>query len=127
MKYIAQGKTEAELITRGEAFGENGCYVKPTLFFKPKPGARIVSEEVFSPVAVIDTFQTEVDVVKRANDTEYGLGASLYTKDLSRAMRISAPLETGVATVNNSQSWHPTMPFGPFKGKILQSKSYLRC
>lgn len=118
MKYIAQGKTEAELITGGEAFGKNGCYVKPTLFFKPKPGARIVSEEVFGQVAVIDTFQTEADVVKRANDTEYGLGSSLYTKDLSRAMRVSAALETGVATVNNSQPWHPTMPFGRFKARF---------
>ncbi|MCJ1302880.1 hypothetical protein MMC08_005685 [Hypocenomyce scalaris] len=115
MRFIEQGKTEAELITGGETWGDQGCYIKPTLFFKPKSGAEIVTKEIFGPVAVIDTFKTEAEVVARANDTEYGLGAALYTKDLSRAMRVSAALEAGTVTVNNARSFHPAMPFGGFK------------
>ena len=117
MRFIEQGKTEAELITGGETWGDQGCYIKPTLFFKPKSGAEIVTKEIFGPVAVIDTFKTEAEVVARANDTEYGLGAALYTKDLSRAMRVSAALEAGTVTVNNARSFHPAMPFGGFKSE----------
>lgn len=116
MKFITQGKTEAELITGGETWGDKGCYVKPTLFFKPQKGAQISSQEIFGPVAVIDTFTTEEEVLHKANDTEYGLGASIYTKDIDRALRCSVALEAGTVTVNTSQAFHPTVPFGGAKG-----------
>jgi aldehyde dehydrogenase (NAD+) len=117
MKFIARGKEEAELVTGGESWGEKGCFVQPTLFFKPKKGAQISTQEIFGPVAVVDTFKTEAEVLEKANDTEYGLGASIYTKDLDRALRLSTTLEAGTVTVNTSQAFHPTTPFGGFKGK----------
>jgi len=116
MKFIDQGKEEAELITGGESWGDKGCFVQPTLFFKPRKGAQISSQEIFGPVAVIDTFKTEAEVLEKANDTEYGLGAAIYTKDLDRALRFSTSLEAGTVTVNTAQPFHPTVPFGGFKG-----------
>lgn len=115
MKAIEQGKKEAQLITGGESWGKEGCFVKPTIFFKPVKGAEVVSKEIFGPVVVVDTFTTETEVLQKANDTEYGLGAYLFTKDLDRALRVSAALESGTVAVNTAQSFHPSLPFGGVK------------
>ncbi|OCK79497.1 aldehyde dehydrogenase [Lepidopterella palustris CBS 459.81] len=115
VSFLDQGGKEAKVLTGGKAFGDKGCYIEPTLFYKPKPDARVVRNEIFGPVAVIDTFTDEDDVVRRANDTDYGLGATLYTKDLSRAVRVSTQLEAGTVTVNNSYYVHHAMAFGGWK------------
>ena len=84
--------------------------MEPTIFFKPVEGTEIVRKEVFGPVVVVDTFKTE-EVLKKANDTEYGLGASVYTRDLDRAVRVAGKLEAGTVIVNNTMPFHPTTPF----------------
>jgi aldehyde dehydrogenase (NAD+) len=121
LKSIEQGKKEAQLVTGGAAWGTEGCYVQPTIFYKPTPDSQITMHEVFGPVVVVDTFKTEGEVLQKANDTEYGLGAYLYTKDLDRAIRLSSALEAGTVTVNTAMSFHPTVPFGGFKGELTLS------
>jgi aldehyde dehydrogenase (NAD+) len=119
-RFIEQGKTEAELLVGGEFVGDKGNYVQPTLFYKPKPGAQILKHEIFGPIAVIDTFKTEAEVLEKANDSDYGLAAELFTKDLSRAIRVSAALEAGTVVVNTCQFLLPTMPFGGHKSKFCR-------
>jgi aldehyde dehydrogenase (NAD+) len=72
-------------------------------------------DEIFGPVAVIDIFTDEEEVVAKANDTDFGLGATVYTKDLSRAIRVSNKLEAGTVTVNNASYVHYAVPFGGYK------------
>jgi acyl-CoA reductase-like NAD-dependent aldehyde dehydrogenase len=99
-KMIERGKNEAELVVGGIRHGEQGCFVEPTVFLNPQKGAQIYSDEIFGPVAVVKTFETEEEVLKMANDTEYGLMSGVFTKDINRAMRVSAKLESGVVGVN---------------------------
>ena len=73
-------------------------------------------KEVFGPVVVIDTFKTEEEVLKKANGTEYGLSASVYTRDLDRAVRVAGKLEAGTVTVNNTTPFLTT-PFRGFKSE----------
>lgn len=97
---IEQGKKDAELVVGGVQYGDNGCFMEPTVFLNPKPGSQILTEEVFGPVAVINTFDTEDEVVDLANDTEYGLMAGVFTRDITRAMRVSSRIESGVVGIN---------------------------
>jgi len=97
---IEQGTKEAELVTGGVEDNIKGTFVKPTVFLNPKPGAKIYTDEVFGPVSVVRTFKTEEEVIKMANDTEFGLMAGVFTKDITRALRVSARIESGVVGVN---------------------------
>ena len=109
---IAKGKTQAELVVGGVQHGETGCFVEPTVFLNPQPDADIYKQEIFGPVAVIKTFETEEEVMKMANDTEYGLMSGVFTKDISRALRISGRLDSGVVGVNCVSFMNMQVPFG---------------
>jgi aldehyde dehydrogenase (NAD+) len=117
-RFLEKGKSEATVVTGGDTWGDKGCYVQPTIFYKPTPGSDILTKEIFGPVLVIDTFQTEAEVLQKANDTEYGLGAYVYTKDMDRAIRLSKALEAGSVAVNVANPTHITLPFGGWKGNI---------
>jgi acyl-CoA reductase-like NAD-dependent aldehyde dehydrogenase len=97
---IERGKTEAELVVGGVRYGDQGCYMEPTVFLNPKANAQIYTDEVFGPVAVVKTFDSEEEVIKMANDTEYGLMAGVFTRDITRAMRVSAKVDSGVVGIN---------------------------
>ena len=99
-KMIERGKTEAELVVGGVRHGNQGCFVEPTVFLNPQKGAEIYTDEIFGPVAVVKTFETEEEALKMANDTEYGLMSGVFTKDVNRALRVSSKLESGVVGVN---------------------------
>jgi len=77
--------------------------------------AKMLNEEIFGPVASIQTFKTEDEVIKRANDTEYGLVAYLYTKDRSRGLRVSEKLDFGMIGLNRGLVSDPAAPFGGVK------------
>lgn len=96
---IEQGKQEAELVVGGVQYGEQGCFMQPTVFLNPKAQAKIYTDEIFGPVAVIKTFESEAEVIRMANDTEYGLMAGIFTKDITRALRVSAKVEAGVVGI----------------------------
>jgi len=97
---IARGTQEAELVVGGSRFGSDGCFIEPTVFLNPKPDAQILKEEIFGPVAVVMTFDTEEEVIKAANDTEFGLTAGVFTKDIARALRVSSKVDSGLVGIN---------------------------
>lgn len=97
---VARGTSDATLAVGGKPYGDKGCYFEPTVFLNPQPDAEILKEEIFGPVAILITFKTEEEVLELANDTEFGLMSGVFTRDLNRALRVSAMLESGVVGVN---------------------------
>lgn len=111
--YVEAGKKEgATLLCGGERFGDKGYFIEPTIFTNVKDDMTISKEEVFGPFVVISTFKTEDEAIKRANDTTYGLGASVFTENITKAHRIAAKLESGMVWVNSSNDSHYAIPFG---------------
>lgn len=99
-KMIERGKKEATLATGGGTLLKDGYFIEPTVFVNPQANAQILHDEVFGPVSVIIPFETEQEVIKKANDTEYGLMAGVFTRDVTRALRVSSKLDAGVVGVN---------------------------
>ena len=89
----------------------DGCYLEPTVV-RAAPGHRIAQEEVFGPVVVVHTFGDEDQALRIANGTDYGLGAGLWTRDLSRAHRFARDLRAGMVWVNSYKRVNPGSPFG---------------
>ncbi|KAK4463596.1 putative aldehyde dehydrogenase [Cladorrhinum samala] len=120
MRYIDEGKKSGgELVLGGSGKLEstNGFFVEPTVFINTPEEAKIMKEEIFGPVVNINVFETEEEAVKKANDTEFGLYASVFTKDISRAMRVAKALESGYVGINTSSpSTAHDLPFGGYKG-----------
>jgi betaine-aldehyde dehydrogenase len=99
---------------RGGRFG-SGFYLEPTLFSGAEPGMRIVQEEIFGPVAVVQRFATEAEAVDLANGTRYGLAGAVFTRDAERAVRVARALRAGVVWVNGYHDSGPERPWGGFK------------
>ena len=93
----------------------DGLFFPPTVVTNTHPGMQIVREEVFGPVVVIDKFQDSPAVLRAANDSPFGLAASLWTQDLSEAHRLAADLQAGSVWVNCHNYWDPALPFGGYK------------
>ncbi|KAH7088693.1 aldehyde dehydrogenase [Paraphoma chrysanthemicola] len=115
MSFIETGKKEASLATGGARVGDKGYYVAPTLFVDPGLDAKIYKEEIFGPVGTVRTFSTEEEVVELANDTLYGLSATVFTSSISRALRVAGKLESGTVGVNTSFMPSIEVPFGGWK------------
>ncbi|KAK5045666.1 hypothetical protein LTR84_009035 [Exophiala bonariae] len=111
-RMIEKGKTEAELVVGGVQHGPSGCFMEPAVFLNPHPNAEIYKNEVFGPVAVIKTFDTEEEVLDLANDTEFGLMAGVFTRDINRALRVSSKIEAGVCGINCISYMNIQVPFG---------------
>lgn len=96
---------------------ENGFFIQPTIIANVPEDSRVMNEEIFGPVMCINTFTDKEEVLARANDTEYGLYASLYTRDVSRALRCAKKLEAGSVAVNCTSltGMALDMPFGGWK------------
>jgi succinate-semialdehyde dehydrogenase/glutarate-semialdehyde dehydrogenase len=107
--------TGAKVLTGGSTVGDRGYFYAPTVLGGVEPGARVLSEEIFGPVAPVTTFHSDDEALLMANDTEYGLVAYLFTRDLSRALRVSEGLETGMVGVNQGIVSNPAAPFGGVK------------
>jgi betaine-aldehyde dehydrogenase len=115
--YIEAGKKGgARLVTGGNRITSGalskGCFVEPTVFADCTDDMTICREEIFGPVMSVLTFTDEDDVVHRANDTEFGLSAGVFTRDIQRAHRVIARLEAGTCWINNYNITPIEMPFG---------------
>jgi acyl-CoA reductase-like NAD-dependent aldehyde dehydrogenase len=121
LQYIAAGRTEgAELITGGEATGDGGGYfVQPTLFTATSDELTIAREEIFGPVLVAMPYATLEEVAARANDTEYGLAAGVWTRDVASAHKLAGLLKAGSVYVNCWGASDPGAPFGGYKASGL--------
>ena len=120
LDYVEIGKQEgARLVCGGERATENGldkgCFIKPTIFADVKNDMRIAQEEIFGPVVCIIPFKDESDVIAMANDSEYGLGGGVWTRDINRAIRVCRAIETGRMWVNTYNSIPAGAPFGGYK------------
>ncbi len=105
----------AQVLTGGKAPDGPGFFYPATVLTKVSDDAKMLHEEIFGPVASLQTFKSEDEVIRRANATEYGLVAYLYTKDLSRGLRVSEKLDFGMVGVNRGLVSDPAAPFGGMK------------
>jgi succinate-semialdehyde dehydrogenase / glutarate-semialdehyde dehydrogenase len=105
----------ASVLTGGTAPSGPGYFYPATVLDKVPDSAKLLREEIFGPVAALQTFNSEDDVIKRANDTEYGLVAYVYTRDLTRGMRVSERLDFGMIGLNRGLVSDPAAPFGGTK------------
>ncbi|GAA2352416.1 NAD-dependent succinate-semialdehyde dehydrogenase [Saccharopolyspora halophila] len=109
----------AEVVTGGTAANGQGHFYNPTVLTNVPREARMGTEEIFGPVAPITTFTDEREVIDAANNTEYGLVAYLYTRDLQRGLRVTEALETGMVGLNQGLVSNPAAPFGGVKASGL--------
>lgn len=113
-KYLGIGGQDGSLTLGGDA--ENGFFVKPTIFENVPEDSRLMRDEIFGPVVAINTFKTEAEAIEKANNTEFGLYAAVFTRDLDRAVRMSKALEAGTVGVNCTSPTNASdAAFGGFK------------
>ncbi|KAK6475158.1 retinal dehydrogenase 2-like [Huso huso] len=113
---IQSGISEgAKLECGGKALGRKGFYIEPTVFSNVKDEMRIAKEEIFGPVQQILKFKTMDEAIERANSTEYGLVAAVFTRDINKAMTVSAAMHAGTVWINCYNALNVQSPFGGFK------------
>jgi len=116
--YIELGKSEGATVHYG---GERpdvdlpGYFLQPTVLTDATNDMRVCREEIFGPVTAVIPFETEEEVLRQANDTEYGLAAGVWTSNLQRAMRMSRGLEAGTVWINTYRAMSPMSPRQGFK------------
>jgi phenylacetaldehyde dehydrogenase len=114
--YMNQGKQDgACYVTGGTRAGDRGYFVRPTVVKDVKPNMSIVREEIFGPVVVAEPFSKPEELIPRANQTEYGLAAGIWTRDISKAHRIAAELRAGTVWINCYNIFDAALPFGGYK------------
>jgi betaine-aldehyde dehydrogenase len=115
--YLEVGKREAKLSAGGgrpQNIGK-GYYVQPTIFYDVQNSARIAREEIFGPVAAVIPFENEAEAIRIANDTDYGLAAAVWSRDIYKAFRVVKALRAGIVWVNHMQPTYVEAPWGGYK------------
>lgn len=117
MAHIEKGRSEARLVMGGNriTIGTSNNFIEPTIFADVRPDAAIAREEIFGPVLSVIPFRSEEEAVQIANDSIYGLMASVFTSNLNRAHRMADALKAGTVTVNTVDKISPLVPFGGFR------------
>jgi acyl-CoA reductase-like NAD-dependent aldehyde dehydrogenase len=104
-----------KILTGGHRIGSVGAFYKPTVIKNVNSKMRVSKEETFGPVAPIMIVEDEVEAMNAANNSEFGLGGSIWTRDLNKAQKLSMEMECGIVTVNNMVASDPRVPFGGIK------------
>lgn len=116
MSYVEVAKEEgASIVAGGKPASDKGAFMRPTLIADANNQMRVAQEEIFGPVAVVIKFKTEEDAIKMANDSEYGLGGAVWTRDINRAFRVANAVRTGRMWVNTYNELPAHAPFGGYK------------
>jgi betaine-aldehyde dehydrogenase len=120
LSYIETGKAEGATLLCGGGVPrlqglEDGFYVEPTVFTDVKDEMRIAREEIFGPVMSVLSFDDEEEAIARANDTEFGLAAGIFTRDMARGHRVIAALQAGTCWINAYNLTPVEIPFGGYK------------
>ncbi|QYT00243.1 Aldehyde dehydrogenase [Trichoderma simmonsii] len=114
--YIDEGKKSGARVLHGGAkHGDKGYFIQPTVFADTTEDMKIVKEEIFGPVVAISKFSTEAEVIKKANDTSYGLAAAVFTQKVTRAHKVARKIQAGMVFINSSGDSHFGIPFGGYK------------
>jgi len=114
--YLQSGKQQgAEAVVGGERFGHRGYFVQPTVLTDTNPDMKVVREEIFGPVVCAIPFDSPDEIVPVANDTNYGLAAGVFTRDISKAHRTAKRLRAGTVWINTYHVFDAAMPFGGYK------------
>jgi phenylacetaldehyde dehydrogenase len=114
--YLESGKADgATAVTGGGRWGDSGYFVEPTVLTHTRPDMKVVREEIFGPVLVAAPFQSIDDIAAVANDSEYGLGAGIWTRDISKAHALAKRLRAGTVWINCYNVFDAALPFGGYK------------
>ncbi|WP_284982303.1 aldehyde dehydrogenase family protein [Arthrobacter sp. efr-133-TYG-118] len=114
--YLESGRSEgATAVTGGRRKGDVGYFVEPTVLVDTKPSMRVVKEEIFGPVVTAMPFNDVDDIIRTANDTNYGLAAAVWTSDVSKAHNVASKLKAGTVWINSYHILDPALPFGGYK------------
>lgn len=111
----AAKQQDIQLVTGGDRHGPQGFFIQPTIFVDPPLASPVYREEIFGPVLCVVRFKTESEAVALANDSIYGLGASIYTSSASRALRVAHELEVGSVAINQALVPSSEVPMGGMK------------
>lgn len=127
--YVAIGKEEGvTVLTGGERLttGElaKGAFMQPTLLVNATNDLRVSQEEIFGPVATVIKFKTEDEVIALANDSEYGLGGGVWSRDINTALRVARKVQTGRMWVNQYANFAAGAPFGGYKKSGIGRETY---
>ena len=116
LQYVEYGKQDgATCVTGGNRHGEEGYFVEPTLFTNVTDDMRIARDEIFGPVLSVMKFSELDEMVRRANDTNFGLAAAVWTRDVTKAHRFASQVRAGTVWVNCYDVFDSAAPFGGFK------------
>jgi aldehyde dehydrogenase (NAD+) len=116
LKYIEYGKKDgADCITGGNRIGKKGYFIEPTLFDNVTDDMRIARDEIFGPVMSVLRFKNVDDLIQRANDTNFGLAAAVWTRDVAKAHRFAQKVRAGTVWINCYDVFDAGAPFGGFK------------
>jgi len=123
LEYIRIGEAEGANLIRPDIFlssssssaASEGLFIPPAIFRDVTPSMRIFREEVFGPLVAIAPFSTEAEAIALANDSVYGLGAAVFTRDVARGHRVARRLEAGMVWINSSNDGDCRIPFGGVK------------
>jgi aldehyde dehydrogenase (NAD+) len=116
MSFLEGAKSEGiQVLTGGDRLGDKGQFVQPTVLLNPDVNSKVYTDEIFGPVISIRTFKTEDEAIELANNTTYGLGSTVYTSDIPRALRVAGRIEAGTVGINSAFGSSPQTPFGGFK------------